>query len=228
MLQPLTRNYRSTGRILRVAGQAIRHNEKPTSIPEYPLQAEREDGGKVRIVTHPTAQAEAQWIASEIARLHAAGAKWRSFAVLYRIHAHRDKMVAELKERKIPFVIKNLSILSQRLVRDIVAYLRLIEQPADNVACARVLAMPAWRLDPSDLVRLSQRAAKSRRASLWDELQTAQAEPPFCEGERRLGDLIELIAEMRKSARRLPVAELFDVLADRLEIALTIAPEEKK
>ena len=52
LLRPLTLNYRSAGRILRVAGQAIRHNEKPTNIPEYPLTAVREDGDKVRIVTH--------------------------------------------------------------------------------------------------------------------------------------------------------------------------------
>ncbi len=52
LLRPLTLNYRSAGRILRVAGQAIRHNEKPNNIPEYPLTAVREDGEKVRIVTH--------------------------------------------------------------------------------------------------------------------------------------------------------------------------------
>ena len=129
LLRPLTLNYRSAGRILRVAGQVIRHNEKPTNIPEYPLAAVREDGEKVRIVTHPTSEAEAQWVAGEIERLHRAGAKWRAFAVLYRGHAHRDKLVDALKARKIPFVIKNLSILSHRLVRDLIAYLRLIDQP---------------------------------------------------------------------------------------------------
>src|ERR1700681_2132794 len=90
LLRPLTLNYRSAGRILRIAGQAIRHNEKPVNIPEYPLTAVREDGEKVRIVTHPSNLAEAQWLASDIARLHRAGAKRRTFAVLYRTHAHRD------------------------------------------------------------------------------------------------------------------------------------------
>src|ERR1700722_8285127 len=46
LLRPLTLNYRSTGRILRVAGQAISHNEKPANIPEYPLRAMHEDGEK--------------------------------------------------------------------------------------------------------------------------------------------------------------------------------------
>ena len=143
LLRPLTLNYRSSGRILRVAGQAIRHNEKPGNIPEYPLTAVREDGSKVRIVTHPTNEAEAQWVAGEIERLHRAGAKWRTFAVLYRSHAHRDKLVEVLKARKIPFVIKNLSILSHRLVRDLIAYLRLIDQPPTTSP-----ARACWRCRP--------------------------------------------------------------------------------
>src|ERR1700736_1410416 len=198
LLRPLTLNYRSTGRILRVAGQAIRHNEKPNNIPEYALAAAREDGEKVRIVTHASSEAEAQWVAAELERLHRAGAKWRTFAVLYRGHAHRDKLVEVLKSRKIPFVIKNLSILSHRLVRDVIAYLRLIDQSSDNVACARVLAMPAWCLDASDLVRLAERTAKSKGTSLWDTVQSAQGELPFSGGDRRVGELVELVTELRK------------------------------
>ena len=132
-------------------------------------------------------------MASEIERLHRAGAKWRSFAVLYRSHAHRDKLVEVLKARKIPFVIKNLSILSHRLVRDLIAYLRLIDQPSDDVACARVLAMPAWGLEASDLVRLIERAAKSKGTSLWDTMQAAQNEPPFSGAGRDLGELVDLV-----------------------------------
>jgi DNA helicase-2/ATP-dependent DNA helicase PcrA len=228
LLRPLTLNYRSAGRILRVAGQAIRHNEKPNNIPEYPLTPVREDGDKVRIVTHPSNDAEALWIASEIERLHRVGAKWRTFAVLYRIHAHRDKLVEVLKARKIPFVIKNLSILSHRLVRDLIAYLRLIDQPSDDVACARVLAMPAWRLEPSDLVRLAERTAKSKGKSLWDTLQSAQGELPFSGGDRRAGELIELVSELRKKAHRLTAAELFGELAEALEIDSVVSTEDRK
>ena len=49
-------------------------------------------------------------------------------------------------ERGIPFVIRNLSILNHRLVLDVLAYLRLIARPSDDLACARVLAAPAWGL----------------------------------------------------------------------------------
>ncbi|MBZ5699805.1 MAG: ATP-dependent helicase [Acidobacteriia bacterium] len=228
LLRPLTLNYRSAGRILRVAGQSIRHNEKPRNIPEYPLTAAREDGDKVRIVTHPSHDAEAQWVAGEIERLHRAGAKWRTFAVLYRSHVHRDKLVEALKTRKIPFVIKNLSILSHRLVRDLIAYLRLISQPSDDIACARVLAMPAWGLEPSDVVRLAERTTKSKGMSLWDTVQSAQGELPFSGGERHVSELVELVTEFRKKAPRLAAAELFDELAEALEIGAAVAAEDRK
>ena len=249
-VRPLTLNYRSAGRILRVAAQVIRHNEKPANLPEYPLTPVREDGAKVRIVTHSTTDAEAQWVAAEIERLHRAGASWRAFAVLYRGHAHRNKLVEALKARKIPFVIKNLSILSHRLVRDLVAYLRLIDRPSDDVACARVLAMPAWGLAPSDLVRLIERAktdagstgsglhlqpgqiwsppAKRKGTSLWDAMQAAQGELPFSGGERHLGELVQMIEAFRKKTTQLTVTELFDELADSLEISFTLTPEERK
>jgi DNA helicase-2/ATP-dependent DNA helicase PcrA len=228
LLRPLTLNYRSAGRILRVAGQVIRHNEKPTNIPEYPLTAVREDGDKVRIVTHPSTEAEAQWVSSELRRLHHAGAKWRTFAVLYRSHAHRDKLVDALKARKIPFVIKNLSILSHRLVRDLIAYLRLIHHTSDDVACARVLAMPAWGLEPAELVRLIERAAKSKGVSLWETMLAAKGEPPFSGGGRNLGELVELLSELRKKARELTATELFDALAEALEIDSAVSAEDRK
>jgi DNA helicase-2/ATP-dependent DNA helicase PcrA len=228
LLRPLTLNYRSAGRILRVAGQAIRHNEKPVNIPEYPLTSTREDGDKVRIVTHPSTIAEAQWVAAEIDRLHRAGAKWRSFAVLYRTHAHRDKLVEVLKSRKIPFVIKNLSILSHRLVRDLIAYLRLIDHNSDDVACTRVLAMPAWGLEPSDLVRLAERAAKSKGMSLWDTMLASQNEPPFSGGDRHVDELAALVSDLRKKSRSLTASELFDELAEALRINSAAAPEDRK
>jgi ATP-dependent DNA helicase UvrD/PcrA len=228
LLRPLTLNYRSAGRILRVAGQVIRHNEKPTSIPEYPLVAVREDGDKVRIATHESSAAEAQWVAGELEGLHRAGAKWRAFAVLYRGHSHRDKLVDVLKSRKIPFVIKNLSILSHRLIRDLIAYLRLIDHLSDDVACARVLAMPAWGLGPSDLARLLERAAKGKGVSLWDTIEASKGEPHFSGGGRDLETLVEIVTESRKKARQLPATELFDELAEALEIASTLAAEDRK
>ncbi|HXQ97965.1 MAG TPA: ATP-dependent helicase, partial [Candidatus Limnocylindrales bacterium] len=169
-VQALTQNYRSTGRVLRVANQVISLNERSELFPAKVLKATKPAGEKVRIVELSSAAHEAQWVADEIARLHAAGPTWRHFAVLYRSHTHRNLLVPELAKRGIPFVIRNLSILENPLVRDLMAYLRLIATPSDDVACARVLAAPGWYFEPSDLVRLAERTAKNRGSSLWDSV----------------------------------------------------------
>ena len=90
-------------------------------------------------------------------------------------------------------------VLNHPLVRDLLAYLRLLARPSDNVACARVLAAPAWGFEPSDLVRLCERAAKPR-TSLWDALQSAQGELPFSGQPRQTGELVAGITELRKRA----------------------------
>src|ERR1700723_2743768 len=217
-LVSLSQNYRSTQRILRVASEVIRHNEKSPLLPPKALTTENREGDKIRIAEFGMPEEEAHWVASEIERLHAAGAPWRHFAGLYRKHTHRGKLGDELRRREIPFVIRKLSILSSTLVRDLLAWLRLIVVPGDNVACARVLAAPYWGLEPRDLVRLAERADKNHRRPLGDELETAQNEAPFNE-RGRLRELVQLLNQLRQSATRSSATELLDELIAGLAVA---------
>jgi ATP-dependent DNA helicase UvrD/PcrA len=227
-VRPLVDNYRSTARVLRVAGQVTSYLEHSPLVPKKELVPHKNLGEKVRIVELRSATEEARWIAAEIARLHGAGLRWRSFAALYRIHAHRDALVLALGERGIPFVIRNLSIMNHRLVLDVMAYLRLIARPADDLACARVLAAPAWGWQASDLARLVERAAKARK-SLWETLQEAQGELPFGESARRGTDsLIAGINELRERAKKLTAADLFDALAEWLEISVSVQADDRR
>jgi DNA helicase-2/ATP-dependent DNA helicase PcrA len=226
-IQPLVDNYRSAGRVLRVSGQVASFIEHSPLVPKKELVPHKPEGEKVRIAEFGSAQEEARWIALETERLHNAGQRWRSFAVLYRIHSHRNNLVEALEERGIPFIIRNRTILDHPLVRDLLAYLRLLARPSDSVACARVLAVPAWGFEPSDLVRLCERAAKPR-ISLWDALQSAQGELPFSDEPRRTAELIAGLTDLRKRASRITAAELFDALADWLQISLSVSPEDRR
>src|SRR5215469_4249373 len=133
----LTENYRSTPNILRVATQVIGQNTVSADFPKKFLSATRPEGEKIRIVEFASDEEEARWVAGELQRVHASGAagrRWMDCAVLYRQHAHRDELVRELSARKIPFVISRLSILEHPLVRDVLAYLRWIARPFDDIA----------------------------------------------------------------------------------------------
>jgi len=214
----LTENYRSTPNILRVATQVIAQNAVSADFPKKLLNANRPEGEKIRIVELANEEEEAQWVADELQRIHGAGRRWRDFAVLYRQHAHRNELVKELSRRKIPFVIARLSILEHPLVRDVLAYLRLLAQPYDDIACARVLSAPAWHLQPEDLVRLAERAAKKRGTALYDVLQAPQSELPFDASHSALGDLLEFLAEQRKTLKQRTARDILGDLMEWLEI----------
>jgi ATP-dependent DNA helicase UvrD/PcrA len=223
----LQENYRSTPNILRVATQAISHNETSADFPKKILHAGKAEGERVRIVEFASKEDEASWVPREIERSHRAGRRWKDFAVLYRQHAHRDLLVEELSRRKIPFVISNLSILDHPLVRDVLAYLRVIAKPYDDVACVRTLAAPAWGLEAPDIVRLAERARKERKA-IYDVLQLPQGELPFDASHAAVGTLLEFLSEQRMAMRQRTAREILSDLTEWLEIAQRASRQDRR
>jgi DNA helicase II / ATP-dependent DNA helicase PcrA len=224
----LMNNYRSSPNILRVATQAIGMNEVSAEFPKKVLQPNKAEGEKIRIVEIDTPESEATWVADELERLHNAGRRWRDFAVLYRQHSHRGFLVEELSQRKIPFVISKLSILEHPLVRDVLAYLRLIAHPFDDVACARVLSAPAWHFTPEDIVRLCERTAKKRGTSLYDVLKAPQGELPFDPSQEALKELVEFVSGQRKTMRRRTALEILGDLTEWLEVPQRTGQQDRK
>jgi DNA helicase-2/ATP-dependent DNA helicase PcrA len=223
----LTENYRSTPNILRVAMQVIGQNVVSADFPKKILSPNKPPGEKIRIVELATPEEESRWVASELERIHGAGRRWKDFAVLYRQHAHRDHLVEELSRRRIPFVITRLSILEHPLVRDVLAYLRLIAAPYDDIACARVLAAPAWHLEAADLVRLAERARKEKKA-IYDLLQLPQGQLAFDRSQAALGQLVESVSSQRKTLKRCTAREILGSLTEWLEIPQRAKEHDRK
>jgi DNA helicase-2/ATP-dependent DNA helicase PcrA len=223
----LTENYRSTPNILRVAMQVIGQNTVSADFPKKVLSPNKPPGEKIRIVELATPEEESRWVASELERIHGAGRRWKDFAVLYRQHAHRDHLVEELSRRKIPFVIARLSILEHPLVRDVLAYLQLIAAPYDDIACARVLAAPAWHLEAADLVRLATRARKEKEA-IYDLLQVPQGKLAFDRSQAALGQLVEFVSSQRKTLKRCTAREILGALWEWLEIPQRAKEQDRK
>jgi DNA helicase-2/ATP-dependent DNA helicase PcrA len=223
----LTENYRSTPNILRVAQQVIGLNEVSADFPTKILSANNPEGRRIRIAELPNKESEARWVAGELERIHGAGRRWADLAVLYRQHAHRDELVEELSRRKIPFVITRLSILVHPLVRDVLAYLRLIAKPFDDVACARVLAVPAWQLQPEDLLRLAERAKKERKP-IYDILQSPQGELAFDVSHGATDELLKFLQAQRKLLRRRTARVILAELTEWLEIPQRASERDRK
>src|SRR5437016_2270221 len=223
----LTENYRSTPNILRVAMQVIGQNTVSADFPKKVLSPNKPEGEKIRIVELATPEEESRWVAAELQRLHGAGRRWKDFAVLYRQHAHRDHLVEELSRRKIPFVIANLSILEHPVVKDMLAYLRLIAARYDDIACARVLGAPAWHLEAMDLMRLAERARKDKKA-IYDILQLPQGQLAFDQRHAALGQLVEFVSSQRKTLKCCTAREILGSLTEWLEIPERAKEHDRK
>jgi DNA helicase-2/ATP-dependent DNA helicase PcrA len=223
----LTENYRSTPNILRVAQQVIAQNEVSADFPSKVLSPNKKEGERIRIVELMDKESEARWVAGELARVHALGRRWSDLAVLYRQHAHRDELVEELSRRRIPFVITKLSILVHPLVRDVLAYLRLIANSADDVACARILAMPAWYMQPEDLIRVAERAKRERRP-MYEILQSPQGQLAFDVSHGKTEELLKFLAAQRKGRLRRTAREILADLMEWLEIPQRAGERDRK
>lgn len=173
----LEQNYRSTKRILGVAAGLIAHNVKRK---EKDLFTENEEGQPVRVVTYADNLEEAQDIAEQIAKAVRSGRRRpRDFAIFYRINALSRGFELALRERGIPYQIVNgVEFFQRKEIKDVIAYLQLINNPRDDVAFLRIINTPPRGIGETSVKRLRQFAA-SRGLSLLEAAGRAMEVPEF-------------------------------------------------
>jgi len=213
----LNRNYRSTAKILRCADVVISRNDREIEKPA--LTTENGEGCGVFLVESTDYLSEADWTAGEVERLGRRGTPLKDIAVLYRGHNYRDLLVEEFRRRKIPFSIRGLSILSTVILRDILAYLNLVNSWHDNISLTRVLLQPRWRF-PEELAYTVRQSAAKNRCSLTDALSAMEKSSAQNEiTKTNWPDLKKMLVELRQRAKLTPVTTLFDLLGERLGLS---------
>ncbi len=175
--------------------QAVGEPLLPEAVPViYSPPQEQPSGADI-----PASKVQAAEVAASIDDLHEhEGLPWSHFAVLYRIHTHRNELAEELAARDIPFAVRGLDVLDVPEVRDLLAVLRALVNGGDSVSLLRVAALPQFRIEPREL-RRSLRAAKD--ASMADVLKSVPGGP-------------EVLAELdrARATRAAKKGRLLDVL----------------
>src|SRR6266700_1747882 len=143
----LEQNYRSTQAILDAAYHVIRHN--PERAPKR-LWTDRIGGERVSASQLYNEVEEAEFVADEVERLRRIeGRRYGDFAVLYRVNAQSRAFEDVFGRRRIPYrLIGGVRFWERREVKDLLAYLRLIQNPADTVSFARVVNVPRRKIGP--------------------------------------------------------------------------------
>ncbi len=190
-------NYRSNPAILELANRLVTHNP---GRHEKRLQACKPAAGEVRFLPFEDEQTEAASIVQEIAmRIESEGVASGDIAILFRTNEQPRLFEAELRRRRVRYIlIGGQSFYDRREIRDMLAYLKVLARPADEMSLLRIVNTPARGIGDATVEKLTTRAVRAGK-SIWDVIPEAQAAGEI--PARALAGLEELRATLARFGR---------------------------
>ena len=202
----LEENFRSTQSILRVADSLIEHNVHRKA---KRLHTDNESGDEVKLHRFWSGKDEAEEIASQIRRdIEASVWEWSDVAIFYRVNWLSREIELALGRNRVPYqVAAGLAFYERAEVKDMLAYLRTIENPADRAAALRIINNPPRGIGKSTLIKLT-RFADKHELTLLEAAEHAKTIPELSAGPTKaLLGFAELMRGLREKGTG-PVAEL--------------------
>jgi DNA helicase-2/ATP-dependent DNA helicase PcrA len=201
----LEQNYRSTNTILRAANGVIANNRERK---EKNLWSELGDGDPVRVLEVEDEHAEARFVAAEVAQLIEEGSTGREIAVFYRTNAQSRVLEDVLVRQGVPYqVIGGPRFYERAVVKDAIAYLQAIDNPADAVSLLRIANRPRRGIGDTTLTRL-QLWADTNGTTLREALGHAEEAGVGGASLRAVAGLRTLLQSLEAQSQELSVAEL--------------------
>jgi DNA helicase-2/ATP-dependent DNA helicase PcrA len=208
----LEQNYRSTQHILDAANGVIRHNRERK---EKNLWSELGDGDPVRVIEVEDEHAEARYVAAEIALLVEEGFSGSEVAVFYRTNAQSRVLEDVLVRQGIAYqVIGGPRFYERAEIKDLVAYLQVLDNPYDAVSLLRIANRPRRGIGDSSLARL-QTWADQREISLWEATAEAETAGVGAAPQKALKAFRGTIESLMSAAQEFEVPELIEEVLQR-------------
>ena len=207
----LEQNYRSTQSVLALAAGVISHNVQRK---DKTLWTENPAGEPAKVYRAWDEHEEASFVAQAILGLRGEGVPWDGVAVFYRTNAQSRVLEDALRRGRIPYVIVGgVRFYERREIKDTLAYLRLVINPADDVAFRRAIGAPARGIGQATLTRLDDEAVRRSRPLL----AVAAAPPADVRGKpgRTLQEFASLIARLAGQRRDLAPPAFIDFVLDQ-------------
>ena len=202
----LEENYRSTGHILAAANAVVAHNSRRK---EKHLFTSAGDGERIRVFQAADERDEGRWIGSEIEKLHDAGTSYDDIAVFYRTNAQSRILEDMFLRAGVPYkIVGGTRFFDRAEIRDVMAYLKLVVNPDDDVSAMRVVNTPRRGIGTTSVRKISAYAAENG-LSFFAAAQLCVAESGLLSAKVR-GALGEFCATIE--AGRHMTGELRDVV----------------
>ena len=193
----LEQNYRSTGHILAAANAVVRNNSQRK---DKRLFTDLGDGEKIQAYQASDERDEGRWIASEIEKLHAGGMSYDDMAVFYRTNAQSRILEDMFLRAGVPYkIVGGTRFFDRAEIRDVMAYLKMIVNPADEMSVKRVINTPRRGIGSTSIGRIED-LARQNACSFFQACEIATAETGLFSAKVRnaLGDFVNIVREGRR------------------------------
>jgi len=207
----LEKNYRSTSNILAAAWEVVKNNKNRV---EKKLWTENPEGQAIRVFQSTSEIEEAQKITDEIEFLaNSRKIKLSDFAVFYRTNAQSRVMEDAFRRAGIPYaVIGTVRFYERAEVKDVMAYIRLIHNPNDNVSFKRVINVPRRGIGKTSLDTL-ERTASAANVSLWTASADCGYLPPAA--RKAINEFRQIVGSIRAAKETLTIKQIASAVLDK-------------
>lgn len=208
----LEQNYRSTQNILNAANSVIANNmsRKPKS-----LWTDLGEGEKITVYKASDEAAESKFVATTIMNGVKDGRKYSDFAVLYRMNAQSNSLEKAFSAQSIPYrVIGGMRFYDRKEIKDIVAYLSVINNPDDMLRFKRIVNEPKRGIGDSTLSMIEQISIDLKLSPI-DVMKNSESYAPLSKKSASLVKASEIFTHLKEAADKLPLDKLFDAVIEK-------------
>ncbi len=207
----LEQNYRSTSNILNAANKVIANNRGRKG---KTLWTDNGDGEKLTVYTAPDERDEARYVADLILENVRNGAKFSEHAVLYRMNAQSNSLENVFARSGIAYkVIGGMRFYDRKEIKDVLAYLHLINNNNDDLRLRRIINEPKRGIGDTTVNRASEISAQLG-ISIFELLNNADEYAAISRSAPRLKEFCKIINDLTAKAEELTITELFEELLD--------------
>ena len=207
----LEQNYRSTGHILEAANAVIKHNEGRKG---KHLWTDQGLGDKLIHYTARDQADEANYVAQSMLDRFGQGGAWRDHAVLYRMSALSNQLEFAMKRNGIPYkVVGGMRFFDYAEIKDVLAYLAVLINPADDLRLLRIINVPARGIGQATVERLREASLASGR-TIDETLQNLEEITDLGRTAAKLRAFAALLQDLREKAQNAPLDIFYDYLLD--------------
>ena len=220
----LEQNYRSTQNILNAANGVIANNR---GRKEKALWTENEQGEPILFQQFQNGYEEAEYVSGEISKKVRKGeAEYQDFAVLYRTNAQSRLFEEKFLYANIPYkIVGGVNFYSRKEIKDILAYLKTIDNGKDDLAVRRIINVPKRGIGNVTLAKV-QAYADSRDISFFEALEEAGEIPGLGKAALKIQPFVHLIHEMRLSLADMSMQDMIQAILDKTGYAEDLKNED--